>query len=270
MNQSVPIKRVTEAITANDQLTRRWKSLFAAGRMAYEAGELRQSESLLARAMELAHELPERSLAENITEIGSAAVLLAARRSTESAMRLRNCISALEVYGDDLHKELLGVALRFNAQALVACGEEREAEKELERSSTILQGLGADAFVQLAYTLSDMGGLLLMQGREGEADHYIVKAMRILGSVLGVGHREYLRAEMICHLCIPQDEGSSVESASDTLMRMEYLYGAKHPNIARAMERYIGLLEQRGDTAKIEEVKALFHIKSIVASRASF
>jgi tetratricopeptide (TPR) repeat protein len=250
--------KITEAVTSSDPKTKRWKSLFAAARMAYETGELRQAETLLARAMELAHELPEKDFAENTTEIGSAAVLLAEKRSKEADNRLKQCISKLEAYSDNAHKELLAVALRFHAQALIDLNDERDAESELKRSADILRALGYDAKVQLAYTLSDLCGLYLTQSRFSEAQLQITHAMKIAGDTLGPDSPHYVRADMIYATAMPMMEESRLEAASDAIARMRYFYGAHHPNITRAVERYLKVLEMRGDTARLEEAKETF------------
>lgn len=260
--EQMPMKKITEAVSSNDQQTKCWKQLFAAGRMAYEAGEFRQAESLLARALEVAHNLPERSLAENITEVGVGATLVAEQRSKEAVRELTKCISALEGSGDSMQKELLAVGLRYRAEALIESGDERTAEMELERSADLLTNLGSDALVQLAYSLSDLSGLLVKHGRKREAEKYILSAMKILGEVLGTQHAEYMRAQMVYTLTLLMEDTSLVDSAADGIRQMEYVYGAKHPHVTEAVDHYIALLEQQGNKVKIEEAKSMFDVKS--------
>ncbi|MBX9689366.1 MAG: hypothetical protein K2X27_21835 [Candidatus Obscuribacterales bacterium] len=255
-------KRVIDAIASDDPKTKRWRMLFSSARMAYESGELRQAETLLARAYELAKELPESSFALQATEIGSAAVLLAEKRSKEAMKRLDRCISKLSSYSDPKHSELTGVAIRFRAQALLDLGDEREAENELKRSAALLADLGIDAAVQLAYSLSDLCALYLMQGRHSEAEPKITKVMTILSAALGPQDAEYTRADMIYQLCLPMQPETRLEAASDGVRRMEYSFGNKHPNISRALDRYIKVLSEKGSHEKLEEVLKNFGLKT--------
>ena len=82
----------------------------------------------------------------------------------------------------------------------------------------------------------------------------------ILGVVLGTETPEYTRANMIYKLCTPMDKGIMLEVASDGLMQMEYFQGDKHPNIARALARYLKVLSDRGDTTRLEEAKQRFKL----------
>ncbi|MFN8554389.1 MAG: hypothetical protein U0103_23170 [Candidatus Obscuribacterales bacterium] len=256
-------KKITEAVKSDDAKSKRWRSLFAAGRMAYETGELRQAESLLARAMELAKDIPERTFAVNATEIGTAAILLAQKRTKEAESRLRKSITTLEGESGSTLEELLAVALRFHAQALVDFGDERTAEGELKRSATILGKLGSDAAVQMAYTLCDLCGLYLVQGRISEAEKNILDAMQILCSVLGPEAPEYIRADMIYKLCLPMQSDTMLDTAADGIMQMEYFHVSKHPNIARALGRYMKVLSDRGDATRLEEAKQRFGLKAV-------
>jgi len=256
----MPKKTIIEAIASTDLKSRRWRSTFATARLAYEAGEPRQAETLLARALEMTHEMPERNFAEASTVIGSAAVLLAQHRSREAGARLRKIISKLEGNPDPLFKELLAVALRFNAQALADANDEREAEKELKRSAQILKELGDDAIVQLAYTLSDLCGLYLVQGRLSEAETQITRALRIINRTLGPDTGEYKRADMIYQYCLPVTDETRTATAFDGMRKMQYSFGGKHPNVDRALHRYMKVLVDRGDHARIEEAKREFGV----------
>ena len=251
-------KRIIEYVTANDKQTRHWRSTFAAARMAYEVGEFRQAESLLARAFEVARELPERAIAVSVTEVGIAGVILAAGRSREAVNRLKKAMHTLEGRSGREDKELLAVALRFYSQALADGGDERTAERELQRSAAIIEALGEDACVQLAYSLCDLGGLYAMQGRISEADTCILRALGILGSTMGPDSREYVWANMIYKTCLPMQDEQRLEAAEDGIQCMEYMYGTEHPNMARALDRYFKVLSERGDTVRLEHAKERF------------
>lgn len=47
-------------------------------------------------------------------------------------------------------------------------------------------------------------------------------------------------------------EGSRLDTALDGIRRMEYAFGEKHPNLARALDRYFKFLSDRGDQARIQ------------------
>lgn len=250
-------KRITEAVTSPDAVTTRWRMMFSAARMAYETAEFHQAESLMMRAAEVAQQLPEKSFAVPATEIGCCAVLLATRRTKEAAKRLEHAKSTLEA-----HQELLAVAMRFHAQALLDRNEMPEAERELQQSIEILKKIGADASVQLAYSLSDLCGLYLTQGRHTDAETSILGAMKILSGIMGTDNADYVRADMIYQLCLPLQPETRILATSDNLEKMEYAFGEKHPNITRAVNRYMAHLEERGETAKLQEAKERFGVKA--------
>jgi len=255
-------KRITEAVTSTDALTKRWKMMFSAARMAYETAEFHQAESLMTRAAEVAHQLTEKSFAEPATEIGCCAILIATRRTKEAAKRLEHAKSELASHHDDSHQELLAVAMRFHAQALADRNELPEAERELQQSVEILKKLGPDASVQMASSLSDLCGLYLLQGRHSDAETSILSAMKILSSNLGPENADYVRADMIYQLCLPLQADSRLEATADNLQKMEYAFGEKHPNITRAVNRYMAHLHERGETAKMQEVNERFGLKA--------
>lgn len=254
-------KRIIESITSTDTKSRRWKALFSSARFAYDSGDLRQAESLLARARELSHELPERSFAEHATEIGLAAIYLAKKKPNDAKSRLRKSLNVLESNPDPALKELYAVALRFHAEALKIAGDENEAEKELKKSVAILEDLGSDAAVQLGYTLCDLSSLYLLQGRISEAQEYIESAMDILFVVLGPEAPEYTRADMIFAACKYSDAEEQIDMAADGIVRMEYMFGEKHPNITRAIDRYMKVLAKKGDEIRLAAAKERFGIK---------
>jgi tetratricopeptide (TPR) repeat protein len=253
-------KKVLDAMESTDPKTKRWRQKFSAAKMAYDTGEFRQAESLLAVAKEMSHELPEKAFAENATEIGAAAVLLATDRAPIAKGRLDKVVSKLQSFTDEKHQELLAVAMRFLAQALADTGDAREAEAQLRASADILQKIGADASVQLAYTLCDLCGLYLSQQRYSEAEQHIRKAMLILSNTLGPDAPEYVRADMIFAACSPMEADTRLPVAEDGIAKAQYFYGGKHPNIARALGRFFKVLDASGDQSKIDEAMKRFGI----------
>ncbi len=258
-------KRVTDAVSGTDAKTKRWKTTLSAARMAYETGEFQQARNLLARAHELALEMPEGGFAVNATAVGTAAVLIASGKSPEAGKQLERVISSLQAGGDRMDRELLAVALRFYAQSLADAGDVRGAEKELQKSIEILVALGAESSVQLAYSLSDLCGLYLLEGRHSEAEVHIIKAMKIASAELGPESPEYVRADMIHQACAPMGSAEEhTDVASDGIRKMQYAFGGKHPNISRALDRYFKVLSERGDAEKLEEARQKFGVKQAV------
>jgi tetratricopeptide (TPR) repeat protein len=254
------VKKITDSVKSTDEKTRRWKSTFAAARMAYETGEFRQAESLLARAREMAEHLQEHGFALNAVEVGIGAVQLAEGRSSEALAYLQRTVAGLEGSVGNEHKELLAVALRFYAQALIETNDERGGERELQRSITILRGLGEDFLVQLSYSLADLSELYLVTGRHKEAEIYITEAMKIVGRALEPGSPEYTRVDMIYKISRPMPEEERALLVMDGIRRIEYLCGAKHPNVARALKEYFKVLTEQGNQAKLEEAKKMFGV----------
>jgi tetratricopeptide (TPR) repeat protein len=258
-------KRIIDAVSGTDPKTRRWKTTLAAARMAYEAGEFQQARNLLARARELTVDMPESAFALHATDVASAAVLIASGRAPEAGKQLEKTISSLQASGDRMDRELLAVAFRFYAQAQADAGNVRGAEKELQKSIEILDALGTEASVQLAYSLSDLCGLYLTLGRHSEAEVLIVKAMKIASVVLGPESPEYVRADMIYQACAPMTDEAHADVASDGIRKMQYAFGGNHPNISRALDRYFKALNERGDAAKLEEARQKFGAKHALA-----
>ena len=254
--------RITQGVTSNDPKSKRWRSLFASGRLAYGEGKLREAESLLTRALLLAADLPEAEFARSTTEIGLAAVVLAEKREVEAIKLLRKCIGELDGRSDYLHKELRAVALRFLGKALIDQGKESDGEVELKKSLEILKQLGPEAELQKAYTRCDLGGLYLVLGRHGEAGNYIIDGLKILSETVGTESAQYVRADMIYQACMPMSEATQIEIVGDAIDRMRYAYGHDHPSIERAVAKYLTVLNERGDTAKIEETKERFNVKA--------
>ena len=255
-------KKVIESVTATDANSRRWKSLFSTARMAFEEGELRQASSLLARARELANQLPDKTFAIHSTEIGMAAILLAQKKPRDAAARLQREISKLE--GDpDLHlKELLAVALRYQAQALEEMGDYNESEKLLKKSIEILEDIGVEAAVQLAYSICDLSALYIAQGRLSEAEKHMNIGLEILFNTLGPDSPEYVRADMIFVTARIPETDSRLDNALDGLGKMEMMFGKHHPNIGRAFDRYIKYLKEKGDTKRIESAMERIQLKT--------
>ena len=69
--------------------------------------------------------------------------------------------------------------------------------------------------------------------------------MHILGKVLGPEAPEYIRADMIYAMYVPMTPETRLEVAEDDIEKMEYFYGAKHPDVTRALNKYFKVLSDR-------------------------
>lgn len=246
---------IADVVVSDDAQSRRWRSLFATARMAYEVGQFRDAESLLARAYEVAKELPEKEFALPSTDIGVAAVLLAEHKLKDAESRLHKALTALEGHGDALHRELFAVALRFQAQILCEKGDEKEAEAVLLRSISILKEIGWRGNAQRIFSLCDLCGLYTAQNRIDETEQHIAEAMLLMGQEFEPGSPEYVRTDMIYTVLRPMSASSRLDAVGEGIRRMEYSFGGKHPNIERALKRYIHVLEEKCDTTRLEEAK---------------
>lgn len=255
-------KRVADSISTNDPKSKRWKTLVASARLAYSVGESRQAESLLNRARELANELPERDFAIAASDIGLGAVELAKNNYKKAISTLKHTIDSLRSVSEPKMAELLAVALRFHADALTATDNYRDAEKELLESADILTKLGVESCVQLSYTMCDLSVLYLLQGRLSEASKYINSAIDILISAVGVEDPLYIKADLICTISMPMEYQNFCETMSCGIQKLEYIYGEKHPNVARALHRYAKVLSDKGDNSRLEATKEKFNFLS--------
>lgn len=255
-------KKIVDSISSDDPKSRRWKSLISSARLAYASGESRQAESLLVRARELATELQEKEFAVSAAEIGLGAVELAKSNHKQAASKLQRTIDVLRHTNEPKMQELLAVALRFHADALVSAESFRAAEKELLESAEILSRLGVESCVQLSYTLCDLSALYLLQGRLSEASKNINSAIDILIAALGVEDPMYVKADLICTIAMPMDYQNFCETVSCGIQKLEYIYGERHPNVARALQRYAKVLSDKGDISRLEATKEKFNFLS--------
>lgn len=250
-------KRITEALASQDTQTKQWRMRFACARMAYEEGNLREAENLLLRLQEPAEHLHEHAFAVNTVRVGLAAVQISEGRMEEARTNLHRTISALEGSTDPALQEVYGVALRFFAQLLIDLNEQDQAERELQKSISTFQDIGPDGAVQLAYSMSDLAGLYVMQGRLEEANQLITGAMQLLALTVGSEDKEYARADILHSLCQANDE-DLLEIAEACGIKLQYQFGAQHPTMIRALNRYVKALKERGDVARLENAKQTF------------
>lgn len=255
-------QKITDAIASSDKETKLWKTRFAAAKGAYSMGEFRQCESQLYLAMEQAKSLKEHTFATNTCHVGLGALYIATGKPDKAREELQHAINALSGSGDPALRELYAVALRFHSQLLSDAGDYAGAETQLKQAMQILEDLGVDGAVQLAYTLSDLASVYVLMGNLQEARELIFDSMSLLESLVGPEHPEYMRANMIYNICDIENEEDRLAKAEDSIFRMQYYHGQKHPSVTRALGRYLKRRQELGENDKIEEARERFSIHS--------
>ncbi len=255
-------QKLTDAIASTDNKTKMWKSRFSAAKAAYAAAEFRQCETLLYRALEQAHELKEREFAINTCFVGLGAVYIAQGKLEQADEQLQKAMRALSGAGEPALSELHGVALRFHADLMFEKGELDTAERELEQAIEVLEGLGLDGAVQLAYALSDLATMHIKRGALPEAKELIVSAIDLLEATLGPEHPEYLRVNVIHNICQSKDEEEFLAEVENSIVRMQYQQGQKHPGIVKALRWYLKKLYELGDAERIAEAESRFGVQT--------
>jgi tetratricopeptide (TPR) repeat protein len=250
--------KLMDAMTSDDKETKIWKARFSAAKAAYEDADFKTCESLLFRLLEQAKALKENVFATNTAKIGLGAVYLASGKSGEAEKELRACVEHLSSASGPALKELYGVALRFHASALADTGDEKSALQNLQKAVEILEPLGTEASVQLAYALSDLGGLMVRQGKLNEAKDYIFNSLGLLEKNVGPENPACMKAEMLYNVCHAANKDEFLDEFEDGLMKMQYQYGHKHPDIVRSLRLYVKARTDRGETDRIAEATERF------------
>jgi tetratricopeptide (TPR) repeat protein len=250
--------KLTDAIESTDAETKIWKSRFAAAKAAYAEGQFKECEGLLVRAMEQGKALKEKTFAVNTCLVGQGAVYLSMGELDRATRTLSQAISAISGSTEPALKELHAVALRIFAEV---CSEEEdydEAEDRLRKALEILETLGEDGAVQLAYTMSDLATVYLKQNDLHQAGELVVSSMELLAVTEGPETPEYVRANVIYDICHAKNEEEFIGAVEDSIEKMRYHRGRKHPNIVRAVRWYAKRLREHGDEAKIAELGVKF------------
>jgi tetratricopeptide (TPR) repeat protein len=250
--------RIVDAVTSTDSNSRLWKTRIATARMAYEKGELHEAANQLTRALELAKHMSERTYAVNTTIIGLGAVRIAMGQLKDAERYLRDAMNALEKSADQYLSKLYAIALRFHGDLLFERGDVESAERQLQNSVSVLEALGAEGVVQLAYTFCSLGTLYMKQNELADAERYLLSAMDIILATLGPEDPEFVRADIIYHMCRSTSELEMLDSAEAGVSRLQYVLDAKHPHMVKAMRRYAKTLKDKGDSARLEAAKRRF------------
>jgi tetratricopeptide (TPR) repeat protein len=225
---------------------------------AYDAADLKSCETLLFRLLEQGKSLKESVFATNTCKVGLAMVYLASDKVDAAEKQLKEVVNALAGSASEALDELRAVALRFHAQALMEKGDEQGAQNELDEAVQVFEKIGPQGAAQLAYALSDLGGLKVRQGKLNEAKDYIFSALDLLETTVGPENPAYMKAEIMYSLCHTESKDEFLNSTEDAIVKMQYEYGYKHPDIVQALRRYTKARMDRGETDKIAEAKEKF------------
>lgn len=258
-------QKLTDAIASNDPETRMWKARFSAAKAAYEMSDFHQCESLLHRAMEQAQSLEDSKFAINTCRVGLGASLIATGKIDQAREQLQAAINDISDNGDVALRELSALAHRFYAEVLTEAGDQPAAEDHLKTAIETLEQLGSECAVPLGYTLSDLATLYVTQEKMKEAKELLFSAMDLLEGALGPENPEYIRANLIYNLCESKGEEEMLSQVEDSIFRMQYQLGQKHPSITRALRWYLKKRQERGETERITEAKERFgmHVKAL-------
>jgi tetratricopeptide (TPR) repeat protein len=214
--------RLTDAMTSDDRETKIWKSRFVAATAAYQEADFKTCEHLLYRLLEGAKSLKEKDFATYTTRVGLGAHCIATGKLKEAEEHLRTVIGALGSAATPPLKELYAVALRFHAAVQVEKGDLASGQKDLEEAAEKLEKLGPDAAVQLAYVLSDLGGLYIVQGNLESAKGYLFNAMDLLKTSLGEENPQFMRADIMYSLCHAKNQEELLDEMESSILQMQY------------------------------------------------
>jgi tetratricopeptide (TPR) repeat protein len=253
-------QRLTDAIESGDPETKMWKSRFAAAKAAYAEANFKECETLLARALEEGKHLKEHKFAVNTCRMGQGALCLATDKLDEAEKLLDEAIRELSGDSDPALKELCGVAFRFHAEVNSEKGNLEGAEQDLDRACEMLETLGLDGAVQLAYAMGDLAAIYIKQGALTEAGEAITSSMEVLKMTLGAESPEYVRANVIHSLCHTSNEDEFFGGVEGAIEKMQYQRGRKHPSIVRAVRWYLQKLDERGEKTKMAEMEQKFGV----------
>lgn len=254
-------KRVVDARTSTDEKFQHWKTRFKSAAIVYEQGDLKEARTLMFRAKMEADTLKpqDRDFAIPACQLGIAIVSMAQGDLKEANEYFDKGTSRVTAGADDAATELYAVGLRFRAHWHMLQDDLKEAENCLRESIKLLEDLGEDSAVQLAYSLCDLCCVLLRTEQFDEATTLIKPAMEILLATVGLEDPAIDWAKMIYQTSLTKgDEELLAEVFDRSATQYQYKVGARHPNLVRALNTYATTLKKRGLTDKLESIKEKF------------
>ncbi len=254
-------KRVVDAHASTDEKFRHWKTRFKSAALVYEQGDFKEARTLMFRAKMEAESLnpSDRDFALPTCHLGIAILSMAQGDLNEANEYFDKGLNRAATGADDSATELYAVGLRFRAHWHMLQDDNAEAEKCLRESVKILEELGEDSAVQLAYSLCDLCCVLLRTDQIDEATSLIKPAMEILLASVGPEDAAMDWAKMIYQTCLSKGNEELLAEVFDrSAMQYQYKVGARHPNLVRALNTYATTLKKRGLIEKLEGIKEKF------------
>lgn len=255
-------KRLVDAIDNDDIKTKRWKTNFTVGRMAYEEGALKEARHQLARCLNKAKDVPHKVFAESATLMGLGAVCVAAQDYKNAAKYLDKAMRISRGNPDRPVQEVYAISLRFYADMYAEQEEFSRAESLLEESIQVLEELGVDAALPLADSICDLCGILVIQGKDKQVEEYIESAMSVYRTVKGVEDIDYYRAMTIHKIASHETKEEDIEELlEETITKAAYQVSLKHPHLVRFLRRYCKFLKEKGELDKVKLIED--HLKKL-------
>jgi tetratricopeptide (TPR) repeat protein len=161
----------------------------------------------------------------------------------------------------------IAVVQNYLAQALLSPGDYREAELLLNQARTVLEK-SPDRRTDFALTISNVGIVRHLQGRDGEAIVIFNESIRLLESSLGVDHPFLVRAlnnqaAAYTEAGLTKDADAAFRRALDIARKR---LGTDHPAYGGVLQNYAEFLRRTG---RRREAKALAsHSKEILRTAA--
>ena len=252
-------KRAVDAKESTDNKFARWKARFKAVTGAFEQGKLTEARTLLYKSSLEAEGLQDKDYAVPVCNIGMAIISMEQGKLDEAKQFFDKGLNSISHKSDPASREMYAAGLIFKAIWHERQGDLTEAERCLKESVDVLKDLGADAAVQLAYSLSDLGFILARTDRIDEAEPLVMAAMEILSATVGRDDATYDWAKMIYQACAnSSDDAMLAETFEYSVTKLQYKVGAHHPNLTRALNIYAAGLKKRGMTDRLKQAEKSF------------
>lgn len=254
-------KRVVDARTSTDEKFKHWKTRFKSASIVYEQGDFKEARTLMFRAKMEADSLNpvDRDFAVPACQIALAILSMAQGHMDEAKEYFDKGLNRVQTGADDATTELYAAGLRFLSHWHAVNNDIPEAERCLRESVKLLEGLGEESAVQLAYSLCELCCLLLGTDQLDEATALIKPAMEILLVTVGPEDPSMDWAKWIYQTCVTKgDDELMTEMFERSATQYQYKVGARHPNLVRALNAYATAMKKRGLTEKLESLKERF------------
>ncbi len=252
-------KRAVDAHQSTDPKFSHWKGRFKVAAGAFEQGKLKEARTLVYKSLLEAEQLDDRDFAVPGSQLAMAVISMEQGDLKESNEYFDKGLNKLRGHADPACQELYAAGLRFKAIWHEHNKDLSSAEACLRESIKILKDLSIGSSVQLAYSLSDLGYIMIRTDKIPEADALIKSAIEILTATVGKEDSSYEWAKMLYQVCHTKgNEDLFIATFELSATQLQYKVGGRHPNLIRALHAYAAALKERGMTEKLHEVKENF------------